>query len=148
MNRKKKIKYMRKFILKHGVIKEEYKRLPDKHYPPYKKGSYYADFRSEELDIAASIGDVDKYQVYKSLVKLIKEELKHIYKIGDEVQFINHKNLHELSGKKGIIEGKLDDSEVIIEDNVYGSKYVYKVSTLYGDVEVLDGFIRPIKNKS
>ena len=76
MNRKKKLKYMRRFILKHGVIKEEYKRPPDKNFSPYRKGSYYADFRSEELDIAASIGDVDKYQVYKNLVKLIKEELR------------------------------------------------------------------------
>lgn len=75
MNRKRKLKYMRRFILKHGVIKKEYKRPPDKNFSPYRKGSYYIDFRSEELDMAASVGDIDKYQAYKSLVREIKENL-------------------------------------------------------------------------
>lgn len=72
MNRKRKIKQMRKFINKYGVIKTEYKRPKDEY---YRKGSYYAVFDSEKLDMVCSIGHIDKYHVYKSIVKDIKEEL-------------------------------------------------------------------------
>lgn len=72
MNRKRKIKQMRKFINKYGEIKKEYKRPKDGY---YHKGSYYADFDSEKLDMNCSVGHVDKYHVYKDIVKIIKKEL-------------------------------------------------------------------------
>ena len=73
MNRGKKLKQMQRFINKYGVIDSEYKRPPDKSYPPYRKGSYYAVFLSDKLGLSASIGDIDKYQVYKEIVRTIKE---------------------------------------------------------------------------
>ena len=73
MNRSRKIKQMKKFINKYGVIKNEYKRPNDEF---YRKGSYFAIFDSEKLDVVSSVGHVDKYQVYKSIVKDIKETLK------------------------------------------------------------------------
>ena len=76
MNRGKKLKQMRRFINKHGVIEIEYNRPPDKTYPPYRKGSYYVRFipDKDELDILC-IGGVNKYQVYKQIVKRIKEHI-------------------------------------------------------------------------
>ena len=77
MNRGKKIKQMRRFINKYGVIDKEYKRPPDKNYPPYRKGSYFACFLSnDELDFVSGVGHIDKYHVYKSIVSDIKEHLK------------------------------------------------------------------------
>lgn len=73
MNRKMKIKYMRKFINEYGVIKNEYKRPKCKH---YRKGSYFAVFNSEKLNMACSVGHIDKYHVYKEIVKDIKDRLK------------------------------------------------------------------------
>lgn len=67
---------MRRFINSYGVITDEYKRPPDKLYPPYRKGSYFASFDSEELGLCCTIGDIDKYKVYKELVKIIKEYIK------------------------------------------------------------------------
>ena len=75
MNRGKKLKQMRRFINKHGVIEIEYNRPPDKTYPPYRKGSYFACFVSDELDIGCCVGDTDKYRVYKQIVETIKEYL-------------------------------------------------------------------------
>lgn len=76
MNRGKKLKQMHRFINKHGVIEIEYNRPPDNIYPPYRKGSYYARFIPDEneLDILC-IGGVNKYQVYKQIVKKIKEHI-------------------------------------------------------------------------
>lgn len=76
MNRGKKLKQMRRFINKYGVIDDEYKRPPDKYYPPYRKGSYYATFLSNELGLSACVGHVDKYQVYKEIVRMIKDHTK------------------------------------------------------------------------
>ena len=76
MNRGKKLKQMRKFINKHGVIDVEYKREPDKNFRPYRKGSYFASFLSDELELVCCIGDVDKYQVYKTITNEIKRITK------------------------------------------------------------------------
>lgn len=76
MNRGRKIKQMRKFINKYGVIIEEYKRPPDKNYYPYRKGSYFVEFRSDKLSLSSSTGGIDKYHVYKSIVILINELIK------------------------------------------------------------------------
>lgn len=76
MNRGKKLKQMRRFINKYGVIDNEYKRPPDKCYPPYRKGSYYATFLSDELDLSVCVGHIDKYQVYKEIVRQIKDHIK------------------------------------------------------------------------
>ena len=78
MNRARKLKQMRRFINKHGVIDKEYKRPPDKNYPPYRKGSYFAIFISDELDLSACVGHINKYQVYKEIVKEIKSKSKTI----------------------------------------------------------------------
>lgn len=78
MNRGKKLKQMRKFINKYGVIDKEYKRSPDKNYLPYRKGSYFAIFISDELDLSACVGHINKYQVYKEIVKEIKSKSKTI----------------------------------------------------------------------
>ena len=75
MNRGKKLKQMRRFINKYGVIDEEYERLPDRDFIPYRIGSYFAAFYSDKLDFNASVGNVDKYQVYKDIVNLIKERI-------------------------------------------------------------------------
>ena len=76
MNRGKKTKQMRKFINEYGYIDKEYKRPPDKNYPPYRKGSYFACFLPYDNGPAMCIGDVDKYNVYKTIVNAIKEYLK------------------------------------------------------------------------
>ena len=78
MNRGKKLKQMRRFINKYGVIDKEYDRPPDKTFPPYRKGSYYAHFipYKDEIDILC-IGNVNKYQVYKRIVKIIKEHIQY-----------------------------------------------------------------------
>ena len=76
MNRGKKLKQMRRFINKYGVIDNEYKRPPDKYYPPYRKGSYYATFLSNDLSLSVCVGHIDKYQVYKEIVRQIKDHLK------------------------------------------------------------------------
>ena len=75
MYRGKKLKQMRRFINKYGVIDKEYDRPPDKTFPPYRKGSYFAAFYSDELDISVCAGDVDKYHVYKEIVRTIKEKI-------------------------------------------------------------------------
>ena len=75
MNRGKKLKQMRRFINKYGVIDKEYDRPPDKTFLPYRKGSYFATFFSNELDISVCAGDVDKYHVYKEIVRTIKEKI-------------------------------------------------------------------------
>ncbi len=76
MNRGKKLKQMRRFINKYGVIDEEGKRPPDTSYPPYRKGSYFAAFFSDTLGFSACVGDVDKYQAYKEIVREIKDHIK------------------------------------------------------------------------
>ena len=75
MNRGKKLKQMRRFINKYGVIDKEYDRPPDKTFSPYRKGSYFAAFYSDKLDISVCAGDVDKYHVYKEIVRTIKEKI-------------------------------------------------------------------------
>lgn len=75
MNRKRKTKQMRKFIYQYGTIKTEYKRPKDSY---YRKGSYFAVFDSEKLDMVCSVGHIDKYHVYKSIVQDIKDELKRL----------------------------------------------------------------------
>ena len=75
MNRGKKLKQMRRFINKYGVIDKEYERLPDRDFIPYRKGSYFAAFYSDKLDFSACVGNVDKYHVYKDVVNLIKERI-------------------------------------------------------------------------
>ena len=76
MNRKRKTFQNLKIIRRYGVITEEYKRPPEPYYP---KGSYFANFQSEKLSLNCCCGDVDKYNVYKEIVKTIKEiERKNI----------------------------------------------------------------------
>ena len=75
MNRKRKIKQMRKFINKYGVIKTEYVRPNDEY---YSKESYHAVFDSEKLDMICCVGHIDKYHVYKNIVREIKDELKEL----------------------------------------------------------------------
>ena len=76
MNRGRKIKQMKKFINKYGIIDKWYKRPACKSFPPYRKGSYVAVFLSDKLDLSSSVGDRDKYQVYKRIVKDIKERIQ------------------------------------------------------------------------
>jgi len=78
MNRGKKLKQRRKFIIKHGRIDREYKRKADKNYPPYRKGSYFASFVSDELGLSVCVGHIDKYRVYKEIVNLIRTTPKYI----------------------------------------------------------------------
>ena len=66
---------MRRFINKYGVIDKEYDRPLDKTFPPYHKGSYFAAFHSDELGVSVCAGDVDKYHVYKEIVRTIKEKI-------------------------------------------------------------------------
>ena len=69
---------MRRFINGYGEITDEYKRSPDKFCPSYRKGSYFATFDSRELGLCCSVGDIDKYTVYKELVKAIKNCIKGV----------------------------------------------------------------------
>lgn len=80
MNRGNKIKQMRKFILKYVTIDKERKRTPDRYYPPYRKGSYEAVYTSknDECKYGGVIGHINKYEVYKSIVRDIKEYEKMI----------------------------------------------------------------------
>lgn len=55
-------------------------------------------------------------------------------------------NFGRLSNKTGTIVRMVDDNDVKIEDNSYGSEHVYEVYIpLFGNVLVLDGFIKQIK---
>ena len=72
MNRSQKIKQMKKIINKYGEIKTEYKKPKDEY---YRKGSYYVVFDSKKLDMIYTIHDIDKYHVYKNIVKYIKYNL-------------------------------------------------------------------------
>lgn len=74
MNRKRKIKQMKKLINKYGVITQEYKRPKDNY---YRKGSYYANFDSGLMDFNSSVGHIDKYHVYKNIVNDIKEYIRN-----------------------------------------------------------------------
>ena len=76
MNRSKKLRQMRRFILKHGIIDEEGERPPEKNFRPYRKGSYYANYLSDELGLTAAVGDSNKYEVYKSLRDIVKQYIK------------------------------------------------------------------------
>lgn len=68
-----------------------------------------------------------------------------MFKVGEKVQFIDHENLDNLSGKIGTIIRRMDDDEVKIEDNVFHSKYVYEVDVpLHPTIQVLEGFIKRI----
>ncbi len=67
---------MRRFINRYGEITEEYERPPDNSCPPYRKGSYFASFISESLGLCCSVGDIDKYTVYKEIVKEINAYTK------------------------------------------------------------------------
>lgn len=80
MNRKRRTKQLRKFINQYGTILCEYKRPPNKTCSYYRKGSYFACFESDELGFYCSIGDINKYLVYKNIVKGIKkaETLKRL----------------------------------------------------------------------
>ena len=76
MNRGNKIKQMRRFINKYGVIDKEFKRPPNKNYTPYRKRSYFATFYSDKLDFSTCVGHIDKYNVYKSIIEEIKDHIK------------------------------------------------------------------------
>ena len=68
-----------------------------------------------------------------------------MYKEGDKVQFIEHENLDNLSGKIGTIIRRMDDNEVEIEGDAFNSKYVYEVYVpLLPTIQVLEGFIKPV----
>lgn len=68
-----------------------------------------------------------------------------MYKEGDKVQFIEHENLDNLSGKIGTIIRRMDDDEVEIEGDAFNSKYVYEVYVpLFPTIQVLEGFIKPV----
>ena len=68
-----------------------------------------------------------------------------MYKAGDKVQFIEHENLDNLSGKIGTIIRRMDDDEVEIEGDAFNSKYVYEVYVpLFPTIQVLEGFIKPV----
>ena len=73
------------------------------------------------------------------------EKRCEMYKAGDKVQFIEHENLDNLSGKIGTIIRRMDDDEVEIEDDGFNSKYVYEVYVpLHPTIQVLEGFIKPV----
>lgn len=76
MHRGKKLKQMRRFINKHGVIDEEHRRPPDKNFYPYRKGSYYVYFYSKELGLSIACGHINKYAAYKEIVEEIKWHIK------------------------------------------------------------------------
>lgn len=72
MNRRRKIKQMKKFITKNGIIENEYKRPKDEY---YRKGSYVVTFDSEKYDMFCYVSSKDKYHAYKSIIKIIKEKV-------------------------------------------------------------------------
>lgn len=69
MNRKHKIKQMKRFIYMYGNITQEYKRSKDSY---YRRGSYFAVFDSKKIDMVCCVTDIDQYRVYKNIVKNIK----------------------------------------------------------------------------
>lgn len=76
MNRKKKLKQMRRFINKYGVIIHEYKRHPDKGFYPYRKGSFFVYFDSNKLGHCGGYGSVSQYEVYKMICRDIRQMIK------------------------------------------------------------------------
>ena len=64
---------MKMFITQYGIFTEEYHRPPDAY---YKTGSYFANFHSERFGLSCSVGDADKYKVYKTIVDEINNCLK------------------------------------------------------------------------
>lgn len=67
MNRGKRIKKMRRYLLKQGYIRHERQHPGNKDYPPYRKGSYSISYIDERNDISESVGDANKYETYKAL---------------------------------------------------------------------------------
>ena len=77
MNRKRKLKQMRRFINKYGCIEHEYKRPPEKSFYPYRKGSFFVSFYSNELGLSGAYGDCSQYEVYKTICGDIRQFLKN-----------------------------------------------------------------------
>ena len=71
MNKKDRIKFWRRELLKNGAITQEFYREPDKDYPPYRKGSYFIAFSNEDVGICC--GDVNKYKTYQSVYREFKK---------------------------------------------------------------------------
>lgn len=70
MNKSKKLRQMRKFIMKQGEIDKEYTQPPDWF---YRKGSYFASFLSlAEPKYSILTVQKNKYLAYKSIVENIK----------------------------------------------------------------------------
>lgn len=125
MNRKRKIKQMRKFINKYGTIEKEYTRPKD---DCYRKGSYFALFNSEKLDMICNIGGIDKYHVYKSIVKSINDEFKRIfsYKTGTNcITWLTYGNNYE---KNEEIVSRLPSDEDMLGSTL---DFLETVSDLY-----------------
>ena len=76
MNRKRKLKQMRRFIGRYGYIVDEYKRPPDKCFYPYRKGSFFVSFDSNELGLSGAYGNCSQYEVYKMICSDIRWFLK------------------------------------------------------------------------
>ena len=67
-----------------------------------------------------------------------------MFKVNDTIQFIENEGLGCFSGKKGIIIRQMDTEEVIINDELYNSKFVYEVYVpLHGNILALDGYMKP-----
>lgn len=95
MNRGKKIRQMRRFINNYGTINHEYKRPPNKSYPPYRKGSYEVVFISDIIDVMASVGNVDKYHTYKAVVNMICEYLNATDTNTDTPRYYTRKSIRQ-----------------------------------------------------
>lgn len=72
MNRGRKLKQFRKFILNHSNITKEYICLPNK---TYRKGSYHVTINSDELGFSCCCEGGDKYSAYKTAFYVIKQEI-------------------------------------------------------------------------
>ena len=76
MNRKRKLKQMRRFINRYGYIEYECKRPPEKGFYPYRKGSFFVSFYSNELGLSGAYGNRSQYEVYKMICIDIRQMLK------------------------------------------------------------------------
>ena len=76
MNRKRKLKQMRRFINRYGYIEHEYRRPPEKGFYPYRKGSFFVSFYSNELGLSGAYGDCSQYEVHKMICSDIRRFLK------------------------------------------------------------------------
>lgn len=71
--------------------------------------------------------------------------MSKVFNVGDKVRFIDDVKLNHFANKTGIIERKLEDDEIIFEDEELIGQRAYEVwIPAHGNVCVLESFIESV----